>query len=273
MKIHAEIEGESFWVDLAGGRSIAINLDFSGPQPNHFGVERASTRTVEVGTFVGDTLRGGSCNVEQLTLIPHCNGTHTESVGHIVNDDVPVGTRALEGWYLAGLCSVPLLPARETAESYRPELDHHDMLVTRSALQAACADRSMSGVSAIVLRTLPNAADKRSRAWGNPENPAFLTVDAMQWIVERGFEHLLLDLPSVDKMYDEGLLTNHHIFWNVAEGSHQLSESVHSHKTISEMVFVADDILDGTYLLNLQFAAMGSDAAPSRPVLYPLIRA
>ena len=271
MKIIAELNGQPFTVDLSAGQSIAIDLNFSGAQPNHFGVEKASTRTVEIGEFVGDTERGGSCNVDQLTLIPHCNGTHTESVGHIVNQEVPVCDLAMDGLFPARLVSVPLVAARGTNESYRPELDHHDMLVTRAELQRCCVGIDLQGIDALVIRTLPNEKAKLSRAYGQPEHPAFLTLEAMQWIVEQKFKHLLLDLPSVDKMYDEGLLTNHHLFWNVDEATHELTDRVWTDKTITEMVFVDDSLADGRYILNLQFAAFSSDAAPSRPVLYPLI--
>ncbi len=272
MKITAEIDGHHYSVDLSAGRSIAITMNFDGPQPNHFGVEQARSGTVEIGDFVGDTQRGGSCNVRQLSLIPHCNGTHTESVWHIVNESVPVAGLARPAWFVAELLSVAPVPARDTGESYRPELDHHDTLLTRTALQQAAGDVNWASVSALIVRTLPNSADKKSIAWGHPLHPAFLTIEAMQWIVDLGIEHLLLDLPSVDKMYDEGLLTNHHIFWNVPAGTHALTDPKAAEKTITEMVFVDDDLPDGRYLLNLQFADLNSDAAPARPLLFRLTR-
>jgi hypothetical protein len=40
--------------------------------------------------------------------------------------------------------------------------------------------------------------------------------------------------------------------------------------TITEMIFVKDDISDGSYLLNLQIASFENDAAPSKPILYSL---
>ncbi len=133
MKLTLEINSKSYAIDLDAGRSIAIPLDFNGPQPNHFGVQRATTKTVEVGDFVGDTDRGGSCNVDQLSLIPHCNGTHTESVGHIVGETIAIGQLIPECWFVAKLLSVRPVNARETSESYRPELEHQDRLVTAGA--------------------------------------------------------------------------------------------------------------------------------------------
>jgi hypothetical protein len=36
--------------------------------------------------------------------------------------------------------------------------------------------------------------------------------------------------------------------------------------TITEMIYVPDNVADGSYLLNLQIAS--NDASPSKPVLY-----
>ena len=36
------------------------------------------------------------------------------------------------------------------------------------------------------------------------------------------------------------------------------------------MIFVPNKIIDGKYLLNLQFAPFVSDASPSRPILYQI---
>src|SRR5260221_10710090 len=69
---------------------ISIPLRFDGPQPNAYGVEAATAKACEYGKLVGDTRRGGNCNFEQVALIPHCNGTHTECVGHITKERISV---------------------------------------------------------------------------------------------------------------------------------------------------------------------------------------
>src|SRR5436305_10989499 len=69
---------------------ISIPLRFDGPQPNAYGVEPASAAACEYGELIGDTRRGGSCNFERVTIIPHCNGTHTECVGHITDKRISV---------------------------------------------------------------------------------------------------------------------------------------------------------------------------------------
>ena len=42
------------------------------------------------GQFIGDTRMGGPCNFETYSITPHCNGTHTECVGHITNERVSI---------------------------------------------------------------------------------------------------------------------------------------------------------------------------------------
>src|ERR1041384_7169391 len=90
MTISIQIAGRAFEVDDEEPIDISIPLRFNGPQPNAYGVAVASGDACESGDLVGDTRRGGSCNFEQYTLIPHCNGTHTECVGHITNERISV---------------------------------------------------------------------------------------------------------------------------------------------------------------------------------------
>jgi hypothetical protein len=78
-----------------------------------------------------------------------------------------------------------------------------------------------------------------------------------------GYKHLLTDLPSVDREEDEGALVSHHMWWN-------LPQNPRMDASITELIFVPDKAKDGLYFLNLQFAALESDASPSRPVIYPV---
>lgn len=269
MKITAEHQGRRFTADTAEAISIAISLDFDGRQPNHFGAGRASREPLKLGGFVGRTRKQGSCNVDVVHLTPHCNGTHTETISHIVNEELWVGHAAVEPLMIAALISAPTTLAADCGESYRPPLEKVDRVVTAAAIDQALAPYAEYRPQALLLRTLPNEPTKRSRAYAEGPQPAFLTVEAMQRVVESGVRHLLVDLPSVDRMYDDGLLTNHHLFWNVPEKSHTLGDDSWQDKTITEMIFVADDLEDGIYLLDIQAPAFCSDAAPSRPVIMP----
>lgn len=279
MKVIVEHEGQSFTCDANAGKSIAITLDFEGPQPNHFGTDKAKQEVLKLGSFVGDTTQGGSCNVNTLTMIPHCNGTHTETISHIVNEDIWIGHAMIRPMMVACLCTVrpervTKLTGEARKESYRPALADEDTVITSAALDRAFTAAKLSTIKpdALLIRTLPNEDAKRNRAYGETFQPPFFTVQAMERINETSIRHLLVDMPSVDRMYDDGLLTNHHLFWKVQEQSHKLSADAHQDKTITEMIFVPDECKDGIYLLNLQIPALATDAAPSRPVLFPATR-
>jgi hypothetical protein len=76
-------------------------------------------------------------------------------------------------------------------------------------------------------------------------------------------------MPSIDRLDDEGKLTNHRLFWDVPRGSTNVERP--SAKTVTELVYVPDAVPDGSYVLNLQVAAFTADAAPSGPVLYRVL--
>lgn len=253
--------------------SIAIPLNFSGPQPNHFGVPTATATTVEGGGFVGDTVRGGSCNVRTLELTPHCNGTHTESISHIVDDEVAVGELSLPILQACVLLSVQPVQLGETNEGYWPNPEVADGVVTRRALLEALDNVDFPerprDCPALAIRTKPNSPEKCALEYGADCPPVFLSLEAMEWISEH-FDHLLVDFPSVDKMHDEGQLANHRQFWHVPRGITKMDDTALATRTITEMIFVPDAVPDGYYGLNLQVPAFRTDAAPSRPILVPL---
>jgi hypothetical protein len=87
--------------------------------------------------------------------------------------------------------------------------------------------------------------------------------EAASWICENNIKHLLLDLPSVDREEDGGKLLAHHAFWNYPAAPRKDA-------TITEMIYVREEIKDGLYLLNLQTAPFENDATPSRPVVFGL---
>jgi len=143
-------------------------------------------------------------------------------------------------------------------------------VISRGELDKALGESCADACDALVVRTLPNDDGKRSRLYGEHCAPAFFSTQAMEYIAGLQFDHLLVDLPSIDRSHDGGLLSNHHLFWNLFPQSKKLSDDTWCHKTITEMIYVPDSIADGRYLLNLQIAPWICDAAPSRPILFPV---
>jgi kynurenine formamidase len=113
---------------------------------------------------------------------------------------------------------------------------------------------------ALIIRTLPNQLDKKHKNYSS-SNPPYIELEAIEILNQAGVEHLLIDLPSVDREQDGGALAFHHAFW-------QVPENPQFHKTITEFIYVSDKIDDGKYILNLQTAPFENDATPSRPVLF-----
>lgn len=121
----------------------------------------------------------------------------------------------------------------------------------------------------MIIRTLPNDESKPAQTYLD-KIPPFFTTEAMNFIVSSGIKHLLVDTPSIDRIFDEGKLSNHRIFWNIEQGKFEISPSSFVNRTITELIYVPDAIADGEYLLNLQIAPFASDAAPSRPILFAI---
>ncbi|WP_300410278.1 hypothetical protein, partial [uncultured Alcanivorax sp.] len=87
--------------------------------------------------------------------------------------------------------------------------------------------------------------------------------DAAEFIKKIGVQHLLIDLPSIDKEKDDGKLLAHKAFWD-------LDGKIRKNATITEFIYVKNKIEDGKYILNLQIASFENDATPSKPILYKI---
>jgi hypothetical protein len=121
-----------------------------------------------------------------------------------------------------------------------------------------------------VLRSLPNDPGKQSRDY-SALVPPYLSREAAELIVSREIEHLVVDLPSIDRAHDEGRLTAHRVFFGLPPGATQLAEATRGQATVTELAFVPDSLADGAYLLEIQVPAIRGDAVPSRPLLYAII--
>lgn len=251
---------------------LAIPLRFGEAQPSAFGAPPATTAPLCVGDFIGDVAQGGSCNCTELRLVPHCNGTHTECVGHVTRQRVHINELRPSGPEPALLLSIATPAAETCREDSDPRPRPSERLITAQAIESEWQRWPWPGVPvrALALRTLPNDPDKPSRRYAAESPPPFLTRQAAEWLVAHGIEHLLLDVPSVDRLDDGGRLTAHRVFWGLPAGSTDVTAAARPQATVTELMFASDDVPDGRYLLDLQVAPFASDAAPSRPVLYPV---
>lgn len=248
MYAHLKIGPSRYKADLTKPIDLSLPLVPNATGPNCFYAPVFRTDPVKAGDFIGDTQQGGAVNFKNVFLNPHGNGTHTECVGHIAREP-----------YLISDCLQRFHFAARLVSIYPQRMDNGDRVITRQQLEETVIPGE---TEALILRTEPNAADKRIRNWSG-SNPPYLAGDAAQFLADAGVVHLLLDLPSVDREEDGGALAAHKAFW-------RYPEAVRTEATITEMVFVPDNIQDGLYFLNIQIVSFVLDVSPSKPVLYPL---
>ena len=200
MIIRTTWQGREYSADLGQPLHISIPLESDiEKQPNAFGAPPYSAEPFRSGDFVGSLEAGASVNFFDLRINPHGNGTHTESVGHIERGSYPIHEVLRKTHFVA--CLISLLPTRQ---------DNGDLVITRSTLEALMPETA----EALIVRTLPNSLEKRSRKYFGT-NPPYFEADAMKYVHESGFTHLLTDLPSVDREVDGGALSSHKMFWQL----------------------------------------------------------
>ena len=267
LKARIQLESCEAEVDLSRPIAIAIDLTFSADQPRHFGAPAAGTHPFAVPGFSGSVAQGASCNCSVVTLIPHCNGTHTESVGHLTIEPLDAHRQVPLGLVPAVLTTIEPVDTRSTMETTEPPPQPGDELITRSALEQRWPRMLPFQPRAVVIRTLPNEIDKMRRDYTDT-TPPYLSREAAEFLVARGIEHLVVDLPSIDRSHDEGRLTAHRVFFGLPGGARSLALAGRSQSTVTELAYIPTAVADGPYLLEIQVPAIGGDAVPSRPLLY-----
>lgn len=247
MKAQFEIVGKWIQVDLDKGTDLSIPVSTNSNQVNAYYAHPVKMQPYRSGGFVGSVKQGGGVNYRDIFFNPHGNGTHTECVGHITEEIHSVNQHFKDYWQLAKLVSIQPV-----------QTEGGDLVVNHDDVSSFLSE----GESAVIIRTLPNALDKLNRQYSG-SNPPYLADSLIKQLVDAGIKHLLVDLPSVDREVDSGKLLGHRAFW-MPDGALRID------CTITEMLYVPNEVEDGTFMLNLQVAPFENDAAPSRPWIYPI---
>lgn len=272
MKLTLKLDKLEFVVDPAAAVDISIPLVFNGAQPNCFDAPPATKESLHVGDWTGDIRHGGSCNVDVYTLVPHCNGTHTECIGHIVHDKVFAPETLRGGLLPATLITIEAMTHARTRETTLPHPEPTDRMITAFAIKQALEDWPEPDLhTALIIRTTPNPESKATNQYHADDPPPFLSMEAASLLVDMDVLHVLVDVPSLDRMADKGRLSAHHIFFGLPPGARDARSADRAHCTVTELIYVPDEIPDGYYLLDLQMPPFMTDAAPSRPLLYQVL--
>lgn len=264
MKLSAN--NQRYQVSLSRHWDLSIPVSDSSPQLAFFGCGAASREAISLGDFVGDTEAGGSCNVSRLSLVPHCHGTHTECAGHITDKPLSIQDIQLPAFMLARVITVTPLSAADSPDRLDEPSSPSDLVISAESIRAATT-RPIP--EALIIRCLPNPRRKRIRNYADSASFAYLSPAAMRVLGDSAIAHLLIDTPSLDRADDGGRLRNHRCWWGLEPPR---KRPAHPQRTVTEFVFVPTQVTDGDYALSLQIAPLPGDAAPSRPLLYPLRR-
>ena len=249
MKAVIEYNSRKIEVNISNPIDISIPLDVKKENINAWGVEDPKIFPEKVDGHEISVASGAVVNFNNIHFNPHAHVTHTECVGHITKKVHSVNKNLKYFIFLAEVVTVV------------PESDGTDFFISAKQLKTVLRNKKRD---AIVIRTLPNLSDKKDMQYSNT-NPPFLLEEAAEYLKEKGIKHLLIDLPSVDKEKDEGALLAHNAFWNT-------SGKLRLDATITEFIYVPNNVEDGEYLLNLMIAPFENDATPSKPVLYKIIK-
>lgn len=240
------------FIDTSKPLDISIELTHHAHNPRAWYVDLPKIEPVRAHGFVGSVQEGGSVNFRDVYFNPHGHGTHTECYGHISKNWVNVNEALKTYWFKVRLVS--LKPQAYYNEKYREQ----DLIFRVKQFESV----NLNKAEGIIIRSLPNEISKKSKNY-SASNPPYFEAQIADFLREKGILHFLVDLPSVDREVDGGVLDFHHRFWNYPEKPRQ-------NATITELVYIPDEIPDGLYLMNLQTAPFNNDATPSRPVLYQI---
>ena len=241
MKLSFSWKNKIRYINTKEAIDISIGINFDEGQVNCFYAPYAEKTPVIAGDFIGSVKRGGSVNFYNININPHGNGTHTECYGHITQEGVNVSEILREPIFISQLLTI------------EPKKIEEDWIITEELLAG------LGTVEGLIIRTLPNGVDKRTKNYSGT-NPIYFHPQAIKRMVDNGVKHLLVDFPSIDKEEDGGLVKNHKLYWNEMPARNEC--------TITELVFVPNELKDDYYLVNLQIPNIALDAVPSRPLLY-----
>lgn len=247
----AEIKYNSrkYTIDLSQPIDISIPLRDGNDNVNAWYIDPPKIFPVASENWIGSVKEGADVNFNNIHFNPHSHCTHTETAGHITEEVYSINKNLNQFFFLTELVTIP------------PESQEGDFVITKRQLQFALGNKKRD---AVVIRTLPNLSDKKTMQYSNT-NPTYMLEEAAIYLREKGIKHLLIDLPSVDREKDEGMLLSHNAFWNT-------SEKLRLDATITEFIYVPNSIADGVYFLNLMIAPIENDASPSKPILYEIIK-
>lgn len=203
---------------IAVSRDVFYTPDSGAKSANAFHLPRFQAKTLEFANhFVGHVDRGGSCNVDVLSYVPH-GLTHLETSAHVLSPgsnppavkDIPANH--LHGIvYLIDLSYLEAEPGQAIPwDTVKTKLNANTMpismvaLKTKSSLLPAHYDFTEKDFIYLAPETAKGIHDYR------------VTIPGPH-TTEMKINCLILDLPSIDREHEEGKLLAHRAWFGLPQ--------------------------------------------------------
>ena len=258
------IKKSEYQIDLNNFYDLSIPIDIDKKSPSFYDSNPLTINYYKDQTEkVWNTKDGAACNIPVIDLNIHCGSTHSECRSHITKEKLYISKIIKDSFIPSILISVE--PSNDMAEeTYHYDVEDEDLIITKKILREKIGSLKETNINTVIIRTLPNIeAEMICRDYNKRKNP-FFSNEAISYIKKLGVQNLVVDLPSIDKFDDGGLLGNHRIFWNLKEEP--------NNNTITELALIKNEVKDGYYLLSLNILNMNLDASPCRPLIYPILK-
>lgn len=204
----------------AVSRDVFYTPGSGAKSSNAFHMPLLQAETLEFeGQFVGHVDRGGSCNVDVLSYVPH-GLTHLETSAHVLSPDSnPPTVKDIPSYHLQGivyLIDVSHLEATGRAipwDAVKDKLNANTLpismvaLKTKSSLLPADYDFSSKDFLYVDRETAKGIHDYGAAIPG--PHAAEMRINC-----------LILDLPSIDREHDEGKLLAHRAWFGLPQTGH-----------------------------------------------------
>lgn len=240
MQITLKHRNKDYQADLSAGIDCSSTYGLPEAEPRAWQAPPVRMEPVKAGDWVGEVKQGAAVNFFDVHLNPHGNGTHTECVGHIS-------------------------PERQSINAFLPEF--HCLVYFLRQQPNAHKQITLESVREKNLEfdfeALAIAAPVEFPQDFSGSKPPFFEPALLEFLREKGVKHFLTNLPSVDPEEDGGALAAHKAFWNYPTAPKM-------DNSITELAHFPPELKEGLYFMNLQVAPLHNDAAPSRPVFFPL---
>ena len=258
-----KIEGYNYKINLNKPNDISIPIDSIKKGPSFYDENPVKINYYKSNDKEWSVKEEAPCNIPIINLNIHCGSTHTECRSHITKEELSVTDCVSNSFTPCYLISIK--PSNNIKDdSYHYKIDKNDLMITRDVLYQKLKNINNQFIKSLIIRTLPNSKTQLTKNY-NTNNNAFLSNEAICYLKSIGVKNLIVDLPSIDRYDDGGLLGNHKIFWDI-------NKKECNNNTITELAYINDKIKDGEYLLSLNIMNLKLDASPSRPIIYKILK-